>query len=150
MLDSVGPLVPLTTVIPSTWEDVAVPILERVGEAENDGRDLSLDDLAAGLRASPGAIRAELLRLIDGEFIGGEVAGEMGNSALLSLEDPVLLERGARAIGKWPSEDAYDELLAVLDDHIAKTPDDDTRSKLGKLRETLGAVGKGEIGRAHV
>lgn len=129
-----------------TWEPVVLPLLERVRIAEQEGRDLPAEQLVEGLPVTAQAVQAELRRLLAAGFIAGELEEETGNAIFLELSDPMLLERGARAVGTWPADDPYDALLALLDERIRDAPDEDTRSRLRRLREVLGDVGKGAAG----
>ncbi len=129
-----------------TWETLTLPVLEKVADAEAVGRDLSMEELSRDLGAPPSAIGAELVRLLNGEYITGEIEEEMGNRAMLEISEPVLLERGARAVGKWPSDDPYEALLALLDARIESATDDDTRSRLRRFRDNVRDVGKGALG----
>jgi hypothetical protein len=53
-----------------------------------------------------------------------------------------LAPAGARVVGLWPSTDPYEALLALLERRVAEAPDEETRSKWRKVRDTIGGLGK--------
>jgi hypothetical protein len=59
----------------------------------------------------------------------------------------VLLERGARAVGQWPTDDPYEALLALIDERLLDANlDEETQTKLQRFRNALIDVGKGAAG----
>lgn len=67
-----------------------------------------------------------------------------GDARPRSYVGPFLHERGARAVGQWPSDDPYKALLAVLDRRIYdEKTDPETKGKLSRLRESFVDVGQG-------
>ncbi len=53
-----------------------------------------------------------------------------------------LAPAGARAVGLWPSSDPYEALLALLDRRVVEAPDEDTRSRLRRVRDTITGLGR--------
>ena len=95
---------------------------------------------AAGLDAE--VVLVELSRLIQAGYVDAhiEVMGAAENSHVMNAH---LSERGARAVGLWPSDDPYEALVALIEKQLAEEGDTETKTKLRKLRETLAEVGKG-------
>ena len=58
-----------------------------------------------------------------------------------------LREKGRRAVGQWPPDDAFDALIARLDARILSTADDDARSRLKRFpRRAAGSQPRGRRG----
>ncbi len=88
----------------AAWDEVAMPVLRWIGEHEADGT-VKIGHLADELGLDPLAVANELDRLVGAAFVAGEVRKVMsGNNARpWSLYPVHLMERGARAVGMWPS-----------------------------------------------
>jgi hypothetical protein len=109
----------------------------------------SLDDISEATGLSHVEIEVELERLIDAGFINGEIHRTMAGDSRghWRLKGVMLLERGSRVVGQWPSDDPYDALLELIDQRILDDSlDDDTKGRLRRLRGTLVDVGKGAAG----
>lgn len=105
-----------------------------LGEAAYRRLRARLDREVEGLRARA----AEAAR-------GRALAGLPELSGGAMLIPPMLTERGARAVGLWPSDDPYELLVALLDRQIAAEDSDDERTRLQRLRATVRDVGKGTV-----
>lgn len=55
------------------------------------------------------------------------------------------MERGARTIGMWPTNDPYELLVQLLERHIGEEPNEERKGKLRRLRDDLGDIGKGTV-----
>ena len=53
-----------------------------------------------------------------------------------------LLERGKRAVGEWPNEDPYADLVALLEHRIAEEENPERRSRLQRFLDGLVDAGK--------
>jgi DNA-binding transcriptional ArsR family regulator len=126
-----------------TWDSRAAPIMRALGEREGIGTGFGIRDLAASLGLDPDAVAIELRRLLDAGYVSATIAQPMGPLANGTVMSPRLSERGARAVGMWPSDDPYEALVALIETQLAKEGDTETKTKLRKLREVLGDVGKG-------
>lgn len=125
----------------SSWERRDLPILKQVVEAFNRG-ELVKD--ARRLAELTGLDQADALRgleaLHQAGYIDGIDASTMQDRfALLDIRP---LERARRATGDWPAENAYDQLIELLERRIAETDDPDQRTKLIKLRDGVLAAGR--------
>ena len=128
----------------STWETVAVPILEEVAARETDGRGMiDYREFADVTGADVEAVAAEVDRLLGAGYLSGRIEKAMGGPANYSLSNPRLAERGSRTVGQWPADNAADALLELIDQRLA-SPDTspETKSKLKGLRSAVGEVGK--------
>lgn len=125
-----------------TWESVAVPLMKAIAERESAADLVMVGDLAESAALDPEATLVELVRLVDAQYVSGEVQimGEADGSHVLNV---MLSERGARAVGLWPSGDPYEALIALIEKQLAEEGDTETKTKLRKLRDTLGEIGKG-------
>lgn len=104
---------------------------------------VSLGELAEETGITVDVIDPEVTRLLESGFLRGECRRVMGPADHWCVLNPVLTEKGARAIGMWPSEDPYEALVALLESRIREETDEDQRSRLRKLRDSLREVGKG-------
>ena len=53
-----------------------------------------------------------------------------------------LTERGRRAVGQWPSDDPWANLVDLLSRQIEQEPDPDKRGRLVKIRDGVLAAGR--------
>jgi hypothetical protein len=128
-----------------TWERVALPLLRQIADAEQQHLPgLDMDAVARELGLPAHEVKAELDRLIEAGFVADKVAKHLGGS--VHLASPRLSEKGARAVGMWPSNDPYDALLALLDRRLLDDSlGDEERTKLQRVRATLTDVGKSTV-----
>lgn len=130
-----------------TWTSVALPLLEQIGAHEADAVMAGAGALAAELGLDIGLVNVELERLMGDGYIDADQRVEGFGSNKVTLLAPRLTGVGARAIGKWPSSDPYDALLNLLDERILDPHlDEETKTKLARLRSTIVDVGKGATG----
>lgn len=132
-----------------TWYTRALPILEAISKIEVETSLVQLGDLARETGCTAEEVDIELERLLRAGYAGGTISRTMtgGRAEPWSYVNPILEERGARAIGQWPSDDPYDALIELLDRRINDDATDaETRTKLQRLRGTLVDVGKGVAG----
>jgi hypothetical protein len=132
-----------------TWESRAIPIMDLIAANEDPHALTSLDEFSDATGLSHVEVEVELERLINAEFIEGKIHRTMSgrNRGHWRLPGAMLLERGSRAVGQWPSDDPFDALLELIDQRILDgSLDDDTKSRLKQLRSTLVDVGKGAAG----
>jgi hypothetical protein len=126
------------------WYDVALPILEYVHAHGGPLDLLSVADIAEGTGLSPQDVAVELDSLCQAGFVNGTLRKMMtgGDPSPWFLESSSLGERGLRVVGAWPSDDAFEALVAILDRQIAATADPEKISKLSALRSSVADVGK--------
>lgn len=100
---------------------------------------------ATGLR--PELVTPEVERLISSGHLAGELRKYLSSDLTSGrLVPPQLGERGARAVGAWPAEDPYENLLALLQRRISEEPDEERKSKLRQFRDGVQDVGKSVAG----
>lgn len=127
-----------------TWYSKCLPILEAVREVERTDESflLQIGWLADRTGLDPNDVVLEVERLIEDGYLSGRLGGPLsgGDVRPWHVANARLAPDGARAVGLWP-RDPYEALLTVLDRRIAEAPDDDTRSKLRKVRDRFVALG---------
>ncbi len=126
----------------STWEGVDRPILEAIRQAEMDQADAMAYVRAVPPGMSDVDLQVHLVALYEGNFFEGRpIESAHVRPVIVSISR--LTEKGRRAIGQWPSEDALTTFLQMIDDRIASTADEGSRSRWRQLREAVTAVGTG-------
>lgn len=139
----------LSAVAEDSWYRRALPILEAIAGLEGDVPIISLGDLGGRAGLTPDEVDLELRRLISAGYALGAVQGFLtgGDKTSWIYEGVGLAERGARAVGKWPADDAYDALLQILDRRIAdEGTDPTTKTRLQRMRDTMVEIGQGVAG----
>lgn len=126
-----------------TWDARERRLLDAVAAAEEDGAEPNAQDLGPATGLPAAEVQRGLRALYDAEFITGIVA--TAQSDIFDIMSIRLLERGRVTVGQWPSDDAYDALVAVLDEQIAAAKTGEERSKLERLRDLAGELGKGMV-----
>lgn len=141
---------PSSDVAESTWETVAVPILEAVDRLQREqggAPPLRLAEIAEEAGLTIDQVDAEIDLLVTGGWLGYEVVRMSGGKATYRLNHAGVYEKGARIIGRWPPDDPFDALLEMLDARLAEEGlDEDTRTKLERFRGGLLDVGKNVAG----
>jgi hypothetical protein len=129
-----------------TWHSRAVPILEAVRDVEGmeEAYGLQIGYLAERTGLDPNHVAVEVERLIEGGYLAGTLAKPMsgGDVRPWRVSSARLAPTGARAVGLWPPSDPYQALLALLERRVAEAPDEETRSKWRKVRDTILGLGK--------
>ncbi len=129
-----------------TWYSRALPILGAVRdvEATDDSYVFQIGDLADRTGLDPRQVVVEVERLIEGGYLSGKLGGPMsgGDVRPWHVSNARLAPAGARVVGLWPSSDPYEALLALLERRLAEAPDEDTRSRLRKVRDTITGLGR--------
>ena len=122
-----------------TWETRELPILEAIVAAEDKVPDLWAKDIAASTGLPIGDALIGVRALIEAGYVTGARAYNTG----LRFDNHAIrpLESGRRATRQWPSDDAYAELLALLEVRIQAATGDD-RGRLERLRDALVGVGR--------
>jgi hypothetical protein len=130
--------------VEDTWESVALPLMNAIAECESAGSLAMVGALAQSASLDSEATLVELVRLVDAHYVTGDVQimGEADNSHIVN---PMLSERGARAVGLWPPDDPYEALMALIEKQLVEENDEEAKTKLRKLRDALGEIGKGTV-----
>jgi hypothetical protein len=102
-------------------------------------------DVAIELSLDTADVREELEMLIHGNWMTGQVVRVAGGGQNDFVENGQLLERGARAIGRWPADNPYDDLVARLERLISTESDPKKRNKFQQFLDAVKGVGK-EVG----
>jgi hypothetical protein len=126
-----------------TWNSVAVPLLEHFAEREaeygQNPRATDTLDIAQATGLELAAVELELKRLFDGRYLAGDFErGSGADSGFVIV--PTLTERGARAAGKWPSENPAEALLAIVDRRLREAQSPEDRSYWQKIKDGFTAV----------
>jgi hypothetical protein len=127
----------------AAWDEIAFPILHEVGDHESMN-PVNVSTLSEELGLDPMATANELDRLIESGYLAGDFRkmSTGGNPGPWFLMPTRLAKRGARAVGMWPSGNAGDVLLAVLQAAQEAEPDPERKSRLARASEALGGLAK--------
>ena len=124
-----------------TWSTLALPALEEIANQERKGNRPGNADVAEAIGAARDALNREMENLVVSQYVEGtDVTGMTSRvSEYINLH---LLERGKRAVGEWPSEDPYADLVALLEHRIAKEENPERRSRLQRFLDGVIEAGK--------
>ncbi len=129
-----------------SWYSRALPILEAVRDVEGSEESslLMIGALADRTGLDPRHVAVEVERLIEGGYLSGKTGGPIlaGDSRAGHVSRARLAPAGARVVGLWPSDDPYEALLALLERRVAEAPDEETRSRWRRARDTVIGLGK--------
>ncbi len=128
-----------------TWDIQELPLLEviRNDEEEEPTYGLSSDEVGRRAGLDPRTAQATLKELHRAGYIrGNEVSNHSTGWGLIGV---MLEEKGRRAVRQWPSDDAYEELIRVLQDRLARSDDEGEKSRLLRLRDALADVGRNVV-----
>lgn len=126
-----------------TWLDREAVILEAVASAEAEAVQANQDWIVerTGLSGRDVGVGLKALMLASPPYVQGSDATAMGGTPyFLNVE---LLERGRREVGAWPSQEgALEGFLELLAQRASEAEDEDERTRLERLREVAGDVGR--------
>ena len=132
-----------------TWNSVAIPLLEHIATHEPEYSEstgaVSVAELAAvtGLEAT--AIALELRRLFDGGYLDGRYERESpAEESWLMI--PTLSERGARAVGRWPSNDPAEAMLTIIERRLEAAGTPEERTFWRKIKDGFAGVPANLVG----
>ena len=129
-----------------TWYSRALPILEAVRDTEGSDESFvfMIGDLADRTGLDPRHVVVEVERLIEGGYLSGKLGGPVsgGDFRPMHISSARLAPAGARVVGLWPPDDPYEALLTLLERRVAEAPDEETRSKWRKARDSIAGLGK--------
>jgi hypothetical protein len=130
-------------VVEDTWDTRARPILELVN-ALPPLNVVSVGDIATQTGLDPNDVVSELEMLMSGRYLDASFSQPLtgGDVRPWSLVRARVLERGARKIGRWPTDNPYDDLLSRLDRIISAEPDVEKRTRFERFRDGVLGVGK--------
>jgi DNA-binding MarR family transcriptional regulator len=119
-----------------TWTRVEAPILAAIADFKpRVGKPgMWSTDIPDETGLEYGEITTALRRLEAAGYVTGQRLTKGADVTFVGLQ---LTEKGLRASGVWPSDDPFEDLVRVLEEHIAKEPDEE---KVGRLRRLLSAV----------
>ncbi len=128
----------------ATWDRRELPLLRAIANHDEDKSPPTSDALAAELpELSPRAIEVALDALVDDGHLTATPLNHEGRVAFINIR---LTGHGRRAVGQWPSGEAYDAFIARLDSRLDATSDADERSRLERLRNAVLDVGRDVLG----
>ena len=128
-----------------TWDNIERPLLEAFREAEVDGTDHMVRAAAATPDISSERRMDSVIALHEAGYVEAQVTQNAGGGKWL-MSVGSLTEKGRRAVGQWPSDDAVAVLFDLLDRQVESAPDDETRSRWQQVRDALTSVGTGATG----
>jgi len=121
------------------WETRALPILRYIAEHEGERPLIHLGELADAIGVAPNLLAIEVERLIDADYIPGELHRWSDTDPReWFLSNPRLSERGARAVTVWPEAE---QLLQVLEARASDEPDPGRKKALIMLAGAAKDVG---------
>lgn len=124
-----------------TWPEREGPILEAIAQAEETGGDVDRAARQAVLDLDDGLYQRTVLALHEDGYIEVErITSAWGG--VVGIDDLRLLPKGRRAVGQWPSGDAGDVLLSLLQAAHDQEANPDRKGRLGRVIEGLGGMGK--------
>jgi DNA-binding MarR family transcriptional regulator len=115
------------------WNERAVPILEAVYRAEEQGERPNPDAIAAEIGLAPAVTSRTVAALVRAEYLDGAPSNSLGDT-FGGYSDLVLREKGRRAIGQWPAGPT-EALIASLEQRITDATDPEERSRLERYRD---------------
>jgi len=126
------------------WDERELPILEAIAGLEDDsGENVERIDTLVDLTGlERGDVVLGLRALVNAGYVDAiDASGPMVGNEGAEFLDIGLLERGRRAVGQWPSEDAGDDLLELIRQRAEGAATEEERSRLRRLLEAGKAVG---------
>jgi hypothetical protein len=131
----------------SHWETVALPVLQRLAEREDELRQRGLLQLGLGTRGSEalgleiqeGELFDALFQLQDLGYITFDMTPESGPGAL--FVDLRVTGRGLQVLGEWPRFEAWisPQTLAAFAEQMAEFAPSDDRPRLTRAAAYLRA-----------
>jgi hypothetical protein len=121
------------------WTTRDLPVLQAIGMSDADGRRVERIEHLYGVdELADEQVVASVRALFRAGYIDGIEVSSMDGFDMLEIEPTA---EGRRAIGSWPSRDAYADLLRLLEDRIDRA-DDEERSALRRARDAFVDLGK--------
>jgi hypothetical protein len=144
-----SPPSPPAVPVGSNWQQNVMPLLLAAADIEQElapGAGITQDTLNAALGRPPGdpQTATTLVQLSAADYFRDEQSVEQ-------IEGPISFRLGERALQRvagWPGAggDLASELLALIDQRLEDpTVSEDERTRLARLRDTVGDVGKGVV-----
>jgi hypothetical protein len=128
------------------WYDLAEPLLEYIHANAPKMGSMNVGAIADALQRDPQAVAKQIDKLHGAQFLTGGVYWPGGRDPRqATVNSPGLAERGLRVVGAWPTDDPYEALIELLDRQIESASDDQTKTKLATLKDTLATVGKSTV-----
>lgn len=122
-----------------TWETRELPILEEIGRHDLKPAGAEGSDILIASGLSDGEAFAALRGLDQAGYLTAQKFNGWTASAYRLLR---LTERGRRAIGQWPGEDPYEDLVSVLRELVAHEADPERKSRLERVLSAMVELGK--------
>lgn len=129
------------------WEEISIPIITYVWEQEQAGSAMiEVDSIAQSMGQDPMRIDAAVRRLYEDGWISASKLDHGSYASQSILIQPRVGARGMRAIGQWPTEDPFKELMTVVERRAEAETDPDEKSKWMSLAERVTDIGSSAIG----
>jgi hypothetical protein len=124
-----------------TWIARDFPIIEAVVATEGPN-DITVGQLASLLSMEQREVILGVRALKEASYLSADPVYAAEEFLPLDYHDIRPLERGRRAVGQWPSEDAYEDFFATIERAIEDEPDGDERTRLERVRDFVATTGK--------
>ena len=121
------------------WERLDLPVLRAIAADTADQRGTSLHDLASITGFGIDEVARSLENLTDAHYIEAQFL--RGADEIVAVHDVRLRERGMRATGVWPPDEAYQTFLDVIERMAEAEPNPERKSKLRKVGEAVAGLG---------
>ncbi len=118
--------------LPDTWYTRDLLVLREVARRAEAGEPLNATAVANALGLDERTIGRAGTRLLEAGYITGTEA--FGAGVVLFGD---VTASGRREVGQWPNADAVDRLITALEQAIEQTTDDDKRSRLRRLTDSV-------------
>ena len=118
--------------LPDTWFARDLLVLREVARRVEADESLQTSDIADALGLDPKVVGRAGTRLKEDGYVKG---GEAMGAGVIRFFD--VTAKGRREVGQWPSPDAVDRLISALERAIDDASDDDKRSRLRRLAESV-------------
>jgi hypothetical protein len=125
----------------ATWQQRELPMLEAIRDAQEAGEDVRLDLLIKRLELDERQVKLTFRRLLDAGYVDAHVQSA-ADDPLFTVYDITLQEPGLRAVEVWPSEDAYANLITMLEEQLEAETEPEKRSKVKALLVGVTTAGR--------
>jgi len=124
----------------STWLDRELPILKAIAAADAGDEMVHQRDVVVATAMPESKVARGMKALYDAGYIDGSVSTVQGE--IFDIMNISLLESGRRAVGQWPTDDPFTDLVRILETRIASEADEVRKSGLERMLATIKGIGR--------